>query len=48
MKHVVEQAQKLAMLSAPLLITGDTAPEKISLRMPVIRQAPERANLTWH
>lgn len=29
MKHVVEQAQKLAMLSAPLLITGDTAPEKI-------------------
>lgn len=47
MKHVVEQAQKLAMLSAPLLITGDTAPEKI-LRMPVIRQAPERANLTWH
>lgn len=47
MKHVVEQAQKLAMLSAPLLITGDTGTGKISLRMPVIRQAPERANLTW-
>ena len=29
MKHVVEQAQKLAMLSAPLLITGDTGTGKI-------------------
>ena len=28
MKHVVEQAQKLAMLSAPLLITGDTGTGK--------------------
>lgn len=31
MKHVVEQAQKLAMLSAPLLITGDTGTGKRSL-----------------
>lgn len=46
MKHVVEQAQKLAMLSAPLLITGDTGTGKISLPTPAIRQAPERANLT--
>ncbi|EDG0610100.1 transcriptional regulator TyrR [Salmonella enterica subsp. enterica serovar Infantis] len=28
MKHVVEQARKLAMLSAPLLITGDTGTGK--------------------
>lgn len=39
MKHVVEQAQKLAMLSAPLLITGDTGTGKISLPTPAIRQA---------
>lgn len=45
MKHVVEQAQKLAMLSAPLLITGDTAPEKISLPTPVIRQAQSEQTL---
>lgn len=47
MKHVVEQAQKLAMLSAPLLITGDTGTGKDLLPTPAIRQAPERANLTW-
>lgn len=46
MKHVVEQAQKLAMLSAPLLITGDTGTGKDLLPTPAIRQAPERANLT--
>ncbi len=35
MKHVVEQAQKLAMLSAPLLITGDTGTGKdLCLRLP--------------
>lgn len=46
MKHVVEQAQKLAMLSAPLLITGDTGTGKDLLPTPAIRQAQERANLT--
>lgn len=39
MKHVVEQAQKLAMLSAPLLITGDTGTGKDLLPTPAIRQA---------
>lgn len=34
MKHVVEQARKLATLSAPLLITGNTGTGKISLLMP--------------
>lgn len=43
MKHVVEQAQKLAMLSAPLLITGDTGTGKDLLPTPAIRQAPERS-----
>ena len=28
MRHVVEQARKLAMLSAPLLIVGDTGTGK--------------------
>ncbi len=46
MKHVVEQAQKLAMLSAPLLIPVIPAPEKISLRMPVIRQAQRGQTLS--
>lgn len=45
MKHVVEQAQKLAMLSAPLLITGDTGTGKDLLPTPAIRQAHERATL---
>ncbi|XNM60859.1 sigma 54-interacting transcriptional regulator [Escherichia coli] len=47
MKHVVEQAQKLAMLSAPLLITGDTGTGKDPLAYACHQASPERANLTW-
>ncbi len=47
MKHVVEQAQKLAMLSAPLLITGDTGTGKDLFAYACHQASPERANLTW-
>lgn len=46
MKHVVEQAQKLAMLSAPLLITGDTGTGKDLFAYACHQASPERANLT--
>lgn len=47
MKHVVEQARKLAMLSAPLLITGDTGTGKIFSPMPVTGQALVQRNRIW-
>ncbi|VTM43621.1 transcriptional repressor TyrR [Klebsiella quasipneumoniae] len=47
MRHVVEQARKLAMLSAPLLIVGDTGTGKICWRMPAIWPARGRANPIW-
>lgn len=47
MKHVVEQARKLAMLSAPLLITGDTGTGKDLSPMPVIRQALVQRSRIW-
>lgn len=47
MKHVVEQARKLATLSAPLLITGNTGTGKISLLMPATQQVRVRQNRIW-
>ncbi|MFP1463157.1 sigma 54-interacting transcriptional regulator [Escherichia coli] len=45
MKHVVEQAQKLAMLSAPLLITGNAAGKNLFAYALPVGQAQEQANL---
>lgn len=47
MRHVVEQARKLAMLSAPLLIVGDTGTGKICWPTPAIWRARARGNLIW-
>ncbi len=43
MKHVVEQARKLAMLSAPLLITGDTGTGKDLFAYACHRASPRSA-----
>lgn len=47
MRHVVEQARKLAMLSAPLLIVATPAPVKICWPMPAIWPVRGRANPIW-
>ncbi len=47
MKHVVEQARKLAMLSAPLLITGDTGTGKDLFAYACHRQALVQRSRIW-
>ncbi len=47
MRHVVEQARKLAMLSAPLLIVGDTGTGKIYSPTPAIWPVRGRTNPIW-
>lgn len=48
MRHIVEQARKLALLNAPLLIIGDTGTGKDLFAHACHKVAPGHKNLSWH